>query len=240
MKIAPADTKLQRLPELDSSRYPGEHERKQECETFGEVLAAAMGRGLEREHDRPVAIGEDAVRFDARPIIGRALAMELPVETSHPVKTEMARPVLPTTDTPEFERGPALSRAIALAAPRIAALVSEPATSQVAAPVPADRPAASAKAGVAEFVEPLAPTIANRRLASEGAAPSVPPLPDAANAGISADVSLALLADEVLVTVRGLDLSAEEEETLADEARRLLASSDFGGRLLRVVTSRRT
>jgi hypothetical protein len=237
MNIASAGIKPQLLPHLDSSQYS--HEQKQVSESFSEVLAAAMNQRLAFAGGMPVAIGEDAVPFDARPIVGRAFVTALQVEVAPTGHTESAQPNLRTIDLPAFEAEPKFWQATPLVAPRIAALVSRPVTCTVTAPAPGGLPAGPAKAGVAQLIEPLAPARANREAVPEGAAAPATP-PDAGKSEIGAGISLTLLADEVLVTVRGLDLSADEEEALAGEARSLLASSDFGGRPLRVVTLGRT
>lgn len=260
MMVVPANTKPQLPRSLDSSQRP--REQKKESESFGDTLATALrsqtdaptaspaltapvgGHELTTAEDyrpaledgTPVVIGEDAVRFNARPIVGRAFVAGTLVEVASPGYPEPAQQAQGSIDPLALE--PELRRAIMLAAPKIGALVSGPAAWKITAPSSAGRQASQAKSAVARPAEPLAPTRANRWAASEGSAAPSPPS-DPGKSEIRTDISLTLLADEVLVTVRGLDLSADEEEALADEARRLLASFDFGGRPLRVVTSRR-
>jgi hypothetical protein len=178
----------------------------------------------------------DAVRFDARPIVGPSLAPLGPEKVPAPGPVG-SMPLAPANAEPPT-RASYLQRVVALAADRIEGLVSAPLTGPATQSVPSRRTTGAVKAAAAGPVEGPAPIRANRWLAQPGStAPAE--VPDGAKSEVGTNVSLTLLADEVLVTVRGLDLSPDEEEALGDEMRRLLASSDLGGRTLRVVTSRR-
>lgn len=201
--------------------------------------AAAQDYRASREGGTPVAIGEDAVRFDARPVVGRSFVAGTPAEGATAGYAEPAPRAAANLELVEPEAE--LHRTLALVAARVEAVVSRPVSWTVAAPVSARRSAGAAKDAAARPMEALSPTRAGRWIApAASAASAVPAAPPAASrSDVRANIALTLLADEVLVTVRGLDLSPDEEEALADEARRLLASSDFGGRPLRVLTSGR-
>ena len=170
----------------------------------------------------PVAIGEDAVRFDARPIVGPSLASLAPARVKVPGPVGAVPSAPASMELPML--GSCLQSVIALAARRVEALDFGPITDPARASAPSRTTTGAVKESAAGSVEGLAPA----------------DVPDGAKAEMGTNVSLTLLADEVLVTVRGLDLSADEEDMLGDEMRRLLASSNLSGRTVRVVTSRRT
>ena len=88
----------------------------------------------------------------------------------------------------------------------------------------------------AQSIESIAP---NNRPAAQARSTVPARPPEASKSDMPTNISLALLADEVLITVRGMDLTDGEEDALGEELRRLFAMPEFGGRTVRVVTSRR-
>jgi hypothetical protein len=263
VNILPAPPKPQPSPQFDGLRNaPG---RREEGQSFGEVMAAALQAGRpikseQRNADEPgvaidgtsglaaglrsalrsdptVEIGEDAVRFDARPVVAHSFMPEASVGASQPARIAPAAPEL---SGQIVERQLDLQRALAKAAPhcetgrlgRLDWTASAPLAARLLAPP---------KGAVTRAAESQVPLRVGPPPFPEGPRPADHAVSSAAaKAEVRTEISLALAGDEVLVTVRGVELTADEEEALADELRGLLSSTDFGGRALRIVTSRRT
>lgn len=259
MNVMPAHAKPPPIPNNDTSRHMCEQPAK--CLSFGEVLAAALQSRAEHEpaeagdesvsgaidrapadHYRPaledgtkVVIGDDAVRFDARPMVGRSFVPAAPIETASSGHEALLALMRASSDAPPLDV--ALARSIALAMPRIEALVSGPIVWTVTAPGTSRRAAGSTASAAPQPLEPLAR--ADRPPAQvRSSAPAR--APETSKSDLPTNISLALLADEVLITVRGLELTDGEEDALGEELRRLFVASEFGGRTVRVVTSRRS
>ena len=139
MEVEPTNVKTQLKLNINTSQLaPGQREGK----SFDEFLAAALrspsagqtGAGSETaaidscfptgidyrralEDGTSVAIGEDAVRFDARPIVGPSFVPAASTEEALPGPADPPQVHLSATEVSFFE--PALNRAIALAAPRV-------------------------------------------------------------------------------------------------------------------------
>jgi hypothetical protein len=258
MNVMPAHAKPPPIPNNDTSRHM--REQPEERLSFGEVLAAALQSRAEHEpaeagdegvsgstdrapadHYRPaledgtkVIIGDDAVRFDARPMVGRSFAPEAPIETASSGHEALLPLMRASSDAPPLDV--ALARSIAMVVPRIEALVPGLIAWTVTAPGAFRRAAGSTASAAPQPLEPLAR--ADRPAAQVRS--SAPARASENKSDMPTNISLALLADEVLITVRGMDLTDGEEEALGEELRRLFAASEFGGRTVRVVTSRRS
>ncbi len=201
------------------------------------ALAPVSGLRAALRDDPAVEIGEDAVRFDARPLLVHSSGFEASAGASRPVGVAPTGLELVAENA---ELQPELQRALARIAPHFEAKRLGRAV-WTASTLLVGRFSVAAKGAVTPAGETQAPLRAGPPPVPEGADPADHSTPaDSAKAEIRTEISLALAGDEVLVTVRGVELTADEEEALAGELRGLLASTDFGGRALRVVTSRRT
>jgi len=267
MNIAPAHGKPQPAPSAETSRR-GLEPREREL-AFEEILATALSStsmmqspGHDKAmttaaHEMPIVtlpggaasdcplalkgstqvlIGEDAVRFEARPIVGPSAIPEA-LDEPTPIREELLPPTAANFESVSYERE--FLDAVASVAPQLAAITNGHIVWTLSAPQPSI-PARMPKGGAPQSIDRHAPfaTVRTQRTSDASARTPVQAF-EGAKSESRTDISLTLLADEVLVTVRGLDLSADEELALSDEVGRLLALSDFGGRPLRVVTSRR-
>ena len=269
MNVTPAHGRLQATPRIDCAQNPREQRDERESfeEVLAAALrlpgvARSTGLGIEGEsgadatpdgefpvaarpdlrpdyraelQDGPsVSIGEDAVRFDARPVVGRSVVPAMALEPATRVPAQSSEPAAASPDAAPF--GLQLQRAFARAVHRSGGAAPGPVVWTVTEAVSL-HPAA--RSGRQATGSPAAPPRAERALA-----PKDPSAPAATAPGARGEqrtnISLTLLADEVLVTVRGISLTADEEERLGEEMRGLLASFDLGERTVRVVTSRRT
>jgi hypothetical protein len=261
MTVSPAFPKPHLPPTIDSSR--DSPERTKTDGSFGKVLAAALRSGagvqpgsegadggFEAQHAPPidyrpglqdgnsVAIGDDAVRFDARPVVGRAFVPEAPVGVPSLGRAESAMP-----DRPDVEALPSeveLLRALALAAPKFA--VAMPASGSGRSPGTAPSRQSSGPAGGGQLHSSGVngrPAANHPNPPTARAAGASTPAARGAKSEFGAILALTSLPGEVVLSVRGLELTADEKESLMDEVRHLLAGTSFGNRTLRVVTSGR-
>lgn len=224
---------------------------KGENSGFAHLLRGANGRGgagaqhldlvAESSNGRfkiETRIGDDAVRFDARPIvapIGRSEAQDSAGASTGPSPAGEATPNGAPTYAHLLELVSHLVQRLPIIADRLTGKPSPGATFEMAASSPARaRQVAGGSAGTppspgGHETLPLAARVAEDPMAAK---PSAPPAPVQTNALAA---RIAALPREILIVLRGVSLSAEERESLVDAVRRELAPLRLGERTIRIV-----
>ncbi len=216
---------------------------------FARLLRGAGGRGAAEallpdiiaggnsRFEVETQIGDDAVRFDARPIVAPTGAAEAPGDGAGAKSGVTAGEALPgaapahadllalvgqlARRLPDIADGPLAGRAWVAASQNAPAAPGRPI--RIAAS-PVGRPPAP------DGRESLPLTV---RVSDDAAArPSTPPSPAHTNA---LTARLAALPREILVVLRGVTLSPDERETLIDAVRRELTPLRLGERTIRIV-----
>jgi len=214
---------------------------------FAELLMTAMpataNGELEftsngRDFRGTVTVGDDAIRFDARPMVAPT---HLPAEPGlAPATAEYAGSVL-TEATPVLE-GLQIGAQDQIASRTLAASGSRHQAFQAGA---AFEPSPSGPAGAKSFAGPVP---VHRTHGSRVAAQATDKFRDAAldpRASVTLSqtrppASVTVSPQEVLVLVHGIALSAAEQKLLLQDVRDLLAAHGLGERTVRLRTDSRT
>ena len=192
-------------------------------------------RSSGRDFQASASIGEDAIRFDARPVVAPG-SVDMQISPTSTAGDQAALTVRldlgAATELALIQQISAVRRAvgqdanyllqIALAPPAVIETGFEPAQPprgiSPSAEIQAMLAPAERSPGPRDLSVPEAPAPSSLRSPGK----TVPP------------ASLALLAQEVLITVRGLALSPSEIETLLNDVRQLLAANGIAERTVRI------
>jgi hypothetical protein len=190
-----------------------------------------------RDFRGTVTVGEDAIRFDARPVVAPA---QLPANDT--LVAPAAGSALLAQPVAKLEVLGVRTGHTAVASLPDAIRGAKPGSIDASAPHRATESERTGKAVGTPFAgahagRTLAPTAAAR---ADGAR-QVPPAARAAVAAGQAKppASVIVSAQDVLVVIHGIALSAAEERILLKDARELLASHGLGDRTVRVRTDTR-
>jgi len=218
---------------------------------FAHLLRGANGHsgaGAMRDHlvvagrnsrfEVETRIGDDAVRFDARPIIAPIGGPEVPDSAEANIGSSPVDDAIPAgvpTHADLMELVGHLVQRLLVIADRLTTKPSGVAMPETAALPPArarviagDSGGTPPSPGGREFL-PLTVIVAEDPITAK---PSTPPAPVQTNALVA---RIAALPREIVIVLRGVALSAEERETLVDAARKELAPLRLGERTIRIV-----